>query len=500
MWKNFKISNFKAFRNLQEVPLAPITLIYGPNSGGKSSIIQALLLLKQTIQSEQEDETLISRGKLVDLGSFAALVHQHDTTLPLIFELSFTSCVKEISTTDITVRLEFKGEPRREGVSRARLHEVFLRFSNKQKTTVAFSLKAQKHPSLQKIPRFSTFLFHLENYKTPKEDIGRSDTALRLTTEQVVDDVNQQGHKNAVGWVRLFRSKDLVQWAEGMVRNKDLLQDYVFCSCQKFFPMLALPMAENGKKEKWQFTAEFPFALPFSLVHGAFRAVSSLGAFRQPLKRISFQPGGNPSAVGPRGENVAALLLQNRGRLNEHLDRWLKRFQIPYSMDVKAGGDEIVGDLAYLTLVDDRTSTRVMGPDVGFGIGQLLPLLVKGLTSKNEVICIEQPETHLHPRLQADLGDFFMENAGIELGSGKTGPHWKNQWIIETHSETLILRLQKHIRKGRIRAEDIAVLYVEPGSAGSRILHLRLDQSGEFMDEWSDGFFEEGYRELLGKD
>ena len=74
----------------------------------------------------------------------------------------------------------------------------------------------------------------------------------------------------------------------------------------------------------------------------------------------------------------------------------------------------------------------------------------------------------------------------------------KNQWIIETHSELLLLRLKRHIRAGRINVSDVCVLYVDPDddSPQSEILELRLNEQGEFLDEWPDGFFEESYKEM----
>jgi hypothetical protein len=62
-----------------------------------------------------------------------------------------------------------------------------------------------------------------------------------------------------------------------------------------------------------------------------------------------------------------------------------------------------------------------------------------------------------------------------------------------------MLRLQRRIRERRIRAEDVSVLYVEPSAEGSRIRVLRLDEDGEFIDEWPHGFFEERYQELFGE-
>src|SRR5579872_5037646 len=79
MLTELEIENFKPFGRPQVAEFAPITLIYGPNSGGKSSILQALLLLRQSFAADQTSVfRLVPRGYYVDLGSFKAFLHQHD--------------------------------------------------------------------------------------------------------------------------------------------------------------------------------------------------------------------------------------------------------------------------------------------------------------------------------------------------------------------------------------------------------------------------------------
>ncbi len=72
------------------------------------------------------------------------------------------------------------------------------------------------------------------------------------------------------------------------------------------------------------------------------------------------------------------------------------------------------------------------------------------------------------------------------------------QWIVETHSEAIVSRLQRRIREGRLSSNDVSVLFVEPSAEGSRIIPLRLDEKGQFIDEWPGGFFEETYWDLFG--
>jgi predicted ATPase len=151
-----------------------------------------------------------------------------------------------------------------------------------------------------------------------------------------------------------------------------------------------------------------------------------------------------------------------------------------------------------LVLFDLRSKTAVTHRDVGIGISQVLPILVHAYASKNKLIAIEQPEIHLHPALQAELGDLFIESA---LGENR------NHFILETHSEHLILRLLRRIRETKrnklpegkrpLRAEDVSILYVAPEEQGSRVLVMNVNEHGKLTNNWPEGFFEERLAELF---
>ncbi len=154
--------------------------------------------------------------------------------------------------------------------------------------------------------------------------------------------------------------------------------------------------------------------------------------------------------------------------------------------------------LRELVLIDQRTHTVVTHRDVGIGISQVLPVLVMAYGSQGKLIAMEQPEIHLHPALQAELGDVFIEAA---LGERQ------NTFILETHSEHLILRLMRRMREIYLHRDtglppitpaDVSVLYVEPDGPRSIVREMPLNELGELVKSWPGGFFEEGLREQFG--
>jgi len=151
-----------------------------------------------------------------------------------------------------------------------------------------------------------------------------------------------------------------------------------------------------------------------------------------------------------------------------------------------------------LTLIDRRSETIVSHRDVGIGVSQVLPVLVGAYAAKNKIIAIEQPEIHLHPALQADLGDVFLQSA---LGENR------NRFLIETHSEHLLLRIMRRMRQTaagelpegipKIQPKDVMVLFVEPDGPRSIIREMPLNEYGDLVKAWPGGFFEEGLREVF---
>ncbi len=162
---------------------------------------------------------------------------------------------------------------------------------------------------------------------------------------------------------------------------------------------------------------------------------------------------------------------------------------------LKSGETDAINDLV---LRDVYRKTVVSHRDVGIGVSQVLPVLVAAFSADQETVAIEQPEIHLHPALQAELGDVFITSAL----NGKN-----NSFLLETHSEHLMLRIMRRMRESqldslpdgfpRVRPEDVSVLYVEPETEGSIVRAMPLNELGELVKAWPGGFFEEGLREVF---
>lgn len=147
----------------------------------------------------------------------------------------------------------------------------------------------------------------------------------------------------------------------------------------------------------------------------------------------------------------------------------------------------------------DGQGRKHLFDDVGSGIGYVLPVLCSVFNPQFSTCFIQQPELHIHPALQSAMGDVFIEasNAGKQI-------------LIETHSEHLLLRILKRIRQThlqasiapelKINADDVCVLYFDPSPDGTTtVKRLRITEDGEFMDRWPRGFFGERDQELLNE-
>jgi hypothetical protein len=221
--------------------------------------------------------------------------------------------------------------------------------------------------------------------------------------------------------------------------------------------------------------------------------ISYVGPLRDRPQRSYQWRGNSPASVGPRGENTVAAILAarrqgrkvgrgpGRGRpyrsFEENLGYWLKQMGIidEFVVEEIASGT----DLYELKVTVSGGSTTVSVTDVGFGVSQVLPVLVQVFYAPvGTPVILEQPEIHLHPAAQSALGDVLL--AAIRDNNV--------QLIVETHSEHLLRRLQRRIAEQQIADTDIALYFVETRHGLSEIHELDVDTYGNIIN-WPRNFF-----------
>ena len=160
--------------------------------------------------------------------------------------------------------------------------------------------------------------------------------------------------------------------------------------------------------------------------------------------------------------------------------------------------------LRKVAMKDIKTGKSINFDNVGTGISQIAPVLSWVFSKEQQLILIEQPEIHLHPAMQATLMDALID----AVKSGQ-------QIVIETHSETFLLRALRRLKEGVFKNQnwnnpafmfqqqadqkinDIEIYFFDRQENETAVRHLRLDQEGRLVDDWPGGFFEEGIREVL---
>jgi predicted ATPase len=141
----------------------------------------------------------------------------------------------------------------------------------------------------------------------------------------------------------------------------------------------------------------------------------------------------------------------------------------------------------------------VLPAELGAGISQIIPVIVAAVGGESRLALVEQPELHVHPALQVGLGDLFIGAVAESRG--------RRAFVVETHSEHLILRVLKRIRQTTenelpieakaFTKDQLSVVYMDVVEGQVHIRQLRVSDEGEFVDRWPRGFFPERMEELL---
>ena len=577
MLSEYQIHNFKAFANQEKIPIRPITLIYGQNSSGKSSVLQSLLLLKQTLQEATDPQTLLlAKGNLVDLGNFSQYINNHDLDKSFSFKVFFDLDTEQIMGGDSKLLSKYLSDNSLLGLeisfnydkefSKIKFDHVDLFVGDKLRPLLSYIPNIAeddngiilnideseinfKHSFWQfwwqefKLDFSKMLLSEIRDILERKEiirlsarvsqkkvgnELQKQKDVLKPKIEQLdyeLKEIKSKVEDQGIGKLQIDGLESELSDLDNQYLLFDTLlqlqvrfQKYSLQQAQEDF-VVALKYSHYvlcrhfllNEVGDWQYDLSEPRSEYLSLVYkktGAFQPVLDLTikastllrgyldnlVYIRPLRanpeRLYIFGGNNGEQVGQGGKNLADVLYTKPDVLNA-VNKQFELFDLGYEIKISNFKDEETSDLSdvfAIRLIDRYTKVNVSLLDVGFGISQILPVIIQSVLSRNKTIVIEQPEIHIHPRLQAQLGSLLAESV----------KSFGNRFIIETHSEHLLLRLQKLIRNGELSHEDIAVVYVDRGKNGSQCLELRIDSEGDFIDEWPNGFFDEGFNEMFG--
>lgn len=439
MLTRLRLEGFKSWRDTADIGLRPITGFFGPNSSGKTSLIQALLLLKQTADSP--DRRLVfhfgSQHTAADLGDFLSVVHEHDgeSALRLSIDWDRPTPFKIVDT---------------KSGSRSVVEDK----------TMGFTVSARRSEANR-----------TERVESMRYRVGGAVFGMRART----------GPKDGY---EFFTEGTDFQPIRSVGRKWPLpspVKSYGF------------PDQVRAYFQNTGFVADLELALEERL-----KQLYYLGPLRaHPLRRYTWT-GAQPADMGRAGESAVDAILasreggqkigRGRGRprvtLEEYVAEWLKDLGLIHGFRVESMTES--GPVFEVRVQKSRSAPEVLLTDVGFGVSQILPVLVLCFyVPSGSTIILEQPEIHLHPAVQSGLADVLIDA-------------WEKrnvQVLLESHSEHLLRRLQRRVAEEKLPADDVGLYFCTARDGESQLTPLDLDLYGN-VTNWPVEFFGDEFGEI----
>jgi len=429
MLTHLSLENFKAWRQAH-LTFGKVTGFFGTNSAGKSSLLQFLLMLKQTRNATDRGVVIDLGGEtdLVSLGTFGDVIHHHDEAKGLKWSLDWTLGEE--------LYLEESDVPAMRGNRLTMASEVYL---------------AEQGLQCRKLK----YQFDDVEFRLLRDSDGSDSFYLSASDPEFHFRPTQGRPPRMPGPVKthLFPSQ-----ARRNYQNTDYLGDFEL------------------EYEK----------LMDSLYY--------LGPLREHPLRDYHWSGSSPAGVGQRGERTVDAILaatrhNERRRLRPKskgvklkpfqavIAHWLKELNLITDFKI----EEIAPDTnLYRAMVKTpKSPVPTALPDVGFGVSQVLPALVLlYYVPEGATVLMEQPEIHLHPAVQSGLADLMLSVAKVR----------NVQIIVESHSEHLLRRLQRRVAEQEATVDDVKLYFVSSQRGRAQADDLQLNKYGE-IENWPANFF-----------
>lgn len=544
--KSLSLKSFKGFSDEVKIELRPITLLFGANSAGKSSVLQALQYMREVLerQNVNADRTM-QGGEAIDLGGFMNLVHGRDPKSQIEIEVEMSLGEESIpelvpepfddwqtQDSDVWAFYNTLQEIRRRVevvsvrliVAWSEVREapvvVGYQIGTNGEWCVKFESTADGRDTRMRINRENP-IFMIEREPEDSIDLDTLDDWVRVSDFQNTGDVDQierPTNKEGKRLTSVVGDLFFAVMEAGLERPGDGLRSWLTQlngALPRLDQMLTIPAPGAQGAENVYVAREFTAFMSWLTVGPAVLLRDQLRKMRYigPLRRIP-----------PRGFEVA--LTKSESAWSDGMAAWetlvtggqslVGRVSDWMQSSTKLGTGYAVARKSYQECDPNSPMSQPTGPirkrvqlvngsgltlhaqDVGVGISQVLPVVVAAQDSSASLVCIEQPELHIHPAVQVGLGDLFIDGA---LNQGLS-------FLIETHSEHLVMRLQRRLREHvlgelpegltAVDPKDVNFIYLGLDEQGSVLVsQIGLTPEGKFDSPWPNGFFSERAAEVL---
>jgi predicted ATPase len=430
MITHIRMKNFKSWKDSGKVELAPLTGFFGTNSSGKSSLLQMLLLIKQTAARSDPEEVIFfgDENSLVNLGNFREVIHNHESEAAL--ELEFGCKTQDPFTIEVSHQDRY-GSSRKfpldiDGFT----FDTVIHENSGHLSVKHFSYIVGPDP-IQQIKYENGILY---GHPRPPESLNLS--AVNVYSASVV-----------------FQMPSFIHDEQGFETDQSLR-----------------PL--------------------FSAFEELFSHVYYLGPTRIHPQRHYHWERTHPKEIDLWGNKAVDALLSGRVQqlttayngkkvsIEERISKWLQKLKLAHSFSLVPKGS--LDDNNYeVRFQKSQGSTEVTLADMGHGVADLFPLLVHCCyVPQGSTLILEQPGVHLHPMAQAQLADLFLEVIAER----------NLQILVESHSEHLLTRLQRRIAEKQIDQDDIALYFCRNIDGESTKDRLEVTESGDIKN-WPENFF-----------
>lgn len=426
MFTEISMTNFKSWRETGAVRMAPLTAFFGANSSGKSSLLQMLLLLKQTAESNDRGLVLNTgsiRRDYVNLGTPQEITFADETEMSLGIRWKMGAESK--------FSIPIPGEDKRLAI-----HEL--------------EFETRIHAEAQRVFVRSLAYRQGENFSVSLSRNANNHYTIHI-------DVGGKPPIRPIGRPRVYmKPEKCYSFSDEALRY---YQDTSYLSD------LALQFEKR------------------------FQQLFYLGPLREYPQRTYTWAGENPVDVGLKGDRAVQALLGGRNtkvypdgrmrysKLEVRIAHWLVELDLAHSFETRPlyrGGSDYA-----VWLKRHKNSSEVRITDMGIGVSQVLPVLVLCYyVPLGSTVILEQPELHLHPSVQAGLADVFIDvikRRDVQI-------------IVESHSEHFLRRLQRRIAEEKLDSCDTALYFCEMRDGESKLRPLEVDMFGDIRN-WPEDFF-----------